>query len=95
VCPPIKENTASARGDEKRHGAAVKTVAMLNRHVLAQAPAMAIQMLEYKADEAGIPFARFTPDEHKIAIGAQISSAAKAVRSTRRAIRKEKELLHV
>jgi putative transposase len=84
VCPPIKEHTKSARGNEKNHGAAVKTVAMINRHVLAQAPAMAIQMIEYKSAEAGIPFARVTPDEHALAIGRVLPKATKAARKAGR-----------
>lgn len=96
VCPPIREATRSARGTEKDHGAAVKAVAMLNRHVLAQAPAMAIQMLEYKAAEAGLPpIVRINPDEHALAVGRELPAATKAVRKARRTIRKQKEILHV
>jgi len=83
VCPPIKESTKSAKGNERNHGAAVKTVAMQNRHVLAQAPAMSIQMLEYKAEEAGVPFVTVSPDEHALAIGRELPAAAKAVRRLR------------
>jgi transposase len=95
VCPPIKDSTRSARGNEANHGAAVKTVALLNRHVLAQAPAMAIQMLEYKANEAGIPFARITPDEHALSVGRELPAAVKAVRKARRAIKTVEEITHV
>lgn len=87
IAPPIRESTKSAKGDEKSWGAAVKTVAMLNRHVLSQAPALAIQMLEYKAAEAGIPFARITPDEHALAIGRDLPEATKAARKARRIIK--------
>jgi hypothetical protein len=89
VCPPIREATASARGTERNHGAAVKTVAMLNRHVLGQAPAMAIKMLEYKAEEAGISPARVTPGEHALAIGRELPMATKAVRRAARQLKKE------
>ena len=95
VCPPIRENTKSAKGNARNHGAAVKTVAMLNRHVLAQAPAMALQMLEYKAKEAGIQFTRVSPEEHNLAAGQALVAATKAVRSTRRSVRIQKELTHV
>ena len=88
VCPPIKEFTKSARGNERAPGAAVKTVAMLNRHVLAQAPAETIQMLEYKAAEAGIPFARIEPAETALAIGRDLPAATKAARRAAKSIRK-------
>lgn len=84
IAPPILESTATARGDESSHGAAVKPVAMLNRHVLEQAPAMAIQMLEYKSAEAGIPFVRTTPDEHALAIGRDLPAATKIARRAKR-----------
>ena len=95
VCPPIRDNTQSARGDARRPGAAVQTVALLNRHVLAQAPAMAIQMLEYKAAEAGVPFAHVSPSDHALSVGRDLPAATKAVRMARAAIRKQKGLLHV
>jgi transposase len=89
IAPKIKEATASARGNERDHGAAVKLVATLNRHVLAQAPAMAIAMLEYKAAEAGMQFTRTIPVEHKVAVGRDISKATKTGRIAARKLRKE------
>jgi hypothetical protein len=59
---------------------------MLNRHILSQAPASAIAMLEYKAAEAGIPFARISADEHKIALGRAIHTATKTVRKAKQKI---------
>jgi len=53
IAPPIKDNTKTGRGNEKFHGAEVETIAALNRSVLSMAPAMAIQMLEYKMQEVG------------------------------------------
>lgn len=49
---------------------------------------MAIQMLEYKAREAGIPFARISPDEHAIQIGRDLKTATKAVRKLWRELKK-------
>lgn len=89
IAPEIKPATQTARGDERNHGAAVETIAALNRHILSQAPAAALQMLEYKAAEAGIPFARVTPSEHKVAIGRDLPAAAKAARRAQRITRKE------
>lgn len=88
IAPAIKESTKSARGTEKHPGAAVEPVAALNRHVLGQAPALAIQMLEYKSAEAGIPFARITPDEHALTIGRELPAATKAARKASRILRK-------
>jgi transposase len=89
VCPNIREATKSARGDEKYHGAAVKTVALLNRHILSQAPAAAIAMLEYKAAEAGIQFALVTPAEHAVDVGRDLQTATKAARKASRHLKKE------
>lgn len=89
ICPKIRESTQSAKGDAKNWGAAVKAVAALNRHILAQAPAMAIQMLEYKATEAGIPFARAEPEQHAISVGRDLPAATKAARKARRIIKKD------
>jgi transposase len=91
IAPKISEYTNSARGSVSSPGAAVKPVAMLNRHVLAQAPAMAIQMLEYKAEEAGIPFVRLEPDEHALQIGRDLPAATKAARRARQILKNEKE----
>lgn len=89
IAPSIRDATKSAKGDERNPGAAVATVALLNRHVLSQAPAAAIQMLEYKAAEAGIQFTRVTPAEHATTIGHEISQATKTARKASRIIRKE------
>lgn len=89
IAPEIKQSTKSARGDERNPGAAVEPVAMLNRHILSQAPASAIQMLEYKAAEAGIQFARITPAEHAVNIGRELPKATKLARKARRILRKE------
>lgn len=52
--PSIKQMTESAKGDTIDWGADVETKSTINRTILAQAPALAIQMLEYKCKEAGI-----------------------------------------
>lgn len=89
IAPEIRESTKSAKGDERNPGAAVDVVAKLNRHVLSQAPAAAIQMLEYKATEAGIQFARITPSEHATVIGRDLPKATKAARKARRVLKEE------
>lgn len=86
--PRIKDNTKTPRGDAKNWGAAVSTVSTLNREVLSYAPAMAAQMLEYKATEIGIPVTIMDDPEPGPAIGAKLVSAEKATRKLNRAIRK-------
>ncbi|MBY0422162.1 MAG: hypothetical protein K2Q06_07655 [Parvularculaceae bacterium] len=87
VCPPIREHTKSAKGDFRAHGAAVETVAELNRSTLAQAPALSLAMLEYKAAEAGIAFARVEPDATKLSVGSKLPTSIKAVRKVRRKLK--------
>lgn len=90
ICPPVRESTKSAKGDARAHGAAVQPVAMLNRHILSQAPATAIQMLEYKCAEAGIPFRRIEPEDHAVAIGRELPVAVKQTRNLRRQLKRMK-----
>lgn len=92
IAPDIRENTKSAKGDRNNWGAAVGTVAALNRHVLSQAPATAIQMLEYKCAEAGITFSRIIPDSHALSIGRELPAATKAARKARNIMKKEKQV---
>jgi hypothetical protein len=97
VKPPVKEATASPRGDEKQWGAHVKTVSALNRNTLNQAPAMAVQMLSYKAEEAGIrpldndgQWCGLVVDEAPaIAIGAMLVESGRKLRRMSRNIKKE------
>lgn len=93
IAPPIKESTKTARGDEKDHGAAVKTVAALNRHILSQAPSMAIAMLQYKCEEAGVPFCMTKAEDHKVTIGGDLQVATKAVRKVRRQLKKMESII--
>jgi transposase len=85
--PAVKEQTASPRGDEKEWGAQVEVVSKLNRHILNQAPAMAIQMLEYKAAEAGIRCDVIQDEAPNIVVGAKLVAAGKSVRKAKRAIK--------
>lgn len=87
TCPKVSEATRSAKGTIFAPGAEVKTVAKLNRHILAQAPAMAIQMLEYKAAEAGLDFVRLYPEQHITTIGKDLQAATKAARKARRTLK--------
>lgn len=91
IKPDIKDGTKSARGDEKEWGAAVKTVATLNRAILDKAPAMAISMLEYKAAEAGVGITVLQASEHKISIGRDLQTATKLARVAKRKLKKENE----
>ena len=85
--PPMRAATATPRGDEKQWGAAVKTVSSLNRNALSYAPAMAVQMIEYKAKELGISVQVTEDKAPEIAIGEKLVAAGKAVRKSKRAIR--------
>lgn len=74
----VKEQTKSGRGDRKEWGAAVEAKAALNRQVLSLAPAMAIQMIRYKAKEAGVELVE-TKSDH-LEVGNHLVAATKAVR---------------
>lgn len=89
----VKKATASAKGDEREWGAAVKTKAALNRHVLDQCVFMTAQMLKYKAEEAGIPYYECAHDD--LVVGGELVKATKEVRRTRKVVQREKEALHV
>lgn len=89
--PAIKEATASPRGDEKLWGAAVKDVSALNRHILNFAPSLVVQMLEYKAREAGIEFETVKDELPAVAIGAGIVETGRAIRRAKRQVKKELE----
>ncbi len=89
VAPPVKENTATPRGDENEWGAAVGTVSALNRAVLARAPAAAAQMLAYKAREAGIRCDIINDETPDIAVGEKLVAAGKTIRKAQRAIRRQ------
>lgn len=90
IAPPIKKLTKTGRGSEQFPGAEVATVALLNRHVLAMAPASAVQMLEYKAVEAGIPCNVERREDHQIRIGGDLRAAAVANKRAKR-VTKRKE----
>lgn len=86
--PRIKDHTKTPRGNEKSWGANVEVVSSLNRNTHSYAPAMAAQMLEYKAKEIGIPCEIIEDRAPNIAIGEKLVAAGKAMRKTKRAIRK-------
>lgn len=89
IAPSIKENTKSARGDMKSPGANVETVAQVNRNALCSAPATAIEMLRYKAEEAGIPFTIIEAEETPLSIGRDLPAATKSVRKARRKLKEK------
>lgn len=89
IAPEIAKNIKTARGDEKNPGAAVDFVAKINRRVLSLAPALAIDMMKYKALEADIPFVQLTPDEHAFQVGRAVEAGVKTNRRLRRELRKE------
>jgi hypothetical protein len=88
VKPAVKQLTKSPRGNEHTWGAEVEIVSSVNRNTLSYAPAMAVQMLEYKAKEAGIRCDIVIDDVPKIAVGSLMAAAAKTTRRIGRNIRR-------
>jgi hypothetical protein len=88
VAPPVKTHTRTAKGTEQAWGAAVDAVAEINRHVLSQAPASAVAMLEYKAKEAGIRCDVITDEAPATTIGAALADAGRELRRASRKVRK-------
>lgn len=87
IAPAVKQNTKSAKGDAAAWGAAVETVAQINRNTLNQAPSMAVQMLKYKAEEAGASFAEVEKTETELAVGRDLPAVRKQERRTRRKLK--------
>lgn len=77
----ISELTESGKGTAHNPGAAVKTVASVNKLILAQAPATVIQMLSYKQEEAGGNIHIVNDDKPHASVGKTLSKAKKTVRS--------------
>src|SRR5262249_23268463 len=71
-------------------GANIKVVSQINRRALSYAAGKAVQMLVYKASEAGIPCDVITDDAPDLAIGGKLVAAGKTLRELKRAL-KEKE----
>ena len=95
ILAPPKRALQSGKGDAARPGAQVETIAKLNRHVLAMAPASAIQMLEYKLAEAGAACAVARREDHQIGVGRDLRAAAVTARKAARITSKRKEMAHV
>ncbi len=85
--PVIKKETASGRGTAQKWGAAVRIKAELNRHILSMAPASAVQMLAYKAEEAGIEFVLVKDEAPVIAVGNDLVETTKVARRARRKLK--------
>jgi hypothetical protein len=88
IAPAVQEETRSPRGNEQQWGASVESVSKLNRHVRNQAPGMAIQMLEYKAKEAGIRCDVVKDEAPKIGVGSELVTVGKTLRRAKRKTRK-------
>lgn len=86
--PAIRDNTRTPRGDAKHWGAHVEAVSALNRNTLNQAPAAALQMLRYKAEEAGIRCEVVDDEAPKIAVGGDLVHAGKEARRARRTLKR-------
>lgn len=88
IAPPVKDTTKSAKGDERNWGAAVGPIAAINRHVLSQAPASAVAMLEYKAKEAGIRCDVITDVAPATSLGVALADAGRKIRRASRKIKR-------
>lgn len=86
IKPEIKEATASGSGDMYEWGAANAIKAKLNRHVLDQAPATAIAMLEYKVAERRGSTTCIIDQQAPVLVGNLIVEATKATRKLRKAV---------
>jgi putative transposase len=84
----LKSETRSPRGDAAHWGANVEPVSAINRHILAQAPATAIAMLKYKAEEAGIRCDIVSDAASAISVGGDLAAAGKELRRARRQLRR-------
>jgi len=85
VKPNIKANTKTPHGDKYEWGAETKCVSSeVNRPALFYAPAMAMQMLEYKAKESGIQVEVIDEHEPDIAIGGKLVAISKKARQARK-----------
>ena len=76
----IAAATASGHGDARAWGAQTELKATFNRHVLGQAPAAAIQMLEYKIAERGGRVETAILDTAPVEIGNLVVAAQKSNR---------------
>jgi transposase len=88
ITPRVSDHVVSPHGDEKQWGAATDTVSKINRNVLSMAPAAAVAMLTYKAEEAGIRCDIVEDEAPAIAIGSVLVDAGRKLRNTARKIRK-------
>ena len=90
IAPPsVKDATTSGHGDARDWGAAVEPKAALNRRVLDQTPAAAVQMIEYKIAEAGGTVRVERRASHPVLVGNELRTVAKEARRTRRRLKKE------
>ena len=87
VAPTVREQTRSARGSAKNWGANIGIVSEINRNTLAQAPALAIAMLKYKAAEAGIRCDIVDDPDPQIAVARDLVVAGKELRRARRKLK--------
>lgn len=84
----IQENTESPHGDKYEWGAETEFVSSkINRPALFYAPAMATNMLIYKAKESGIPVEVIEDSQPDIVSGRKLVTAGKARRKLKRALK--------
>lgn len=86
IAPDLRRDIKTPRGDKKQWGANVDAVSTLNRSILAQAPGLAIQMLEYKAAQKGIRCD--VVKAPMLVVGSELVTAGKTVRQARRQLKR-------
>jgi len=89
--PSIPEWIRTPRGTVRSWGTNVAFVSQLNRYVLGQAPMLAVQMLQYKAEEAGIRCDVMEDKTPAIAVGRDAVAFGKEVRRAKSAVKKRKK----
>lgn len=87
IMPDLRKEVRTPRGNERNWGAQVGTVSELNRHILGLAAGSVVQMLQYKAEEAGIRCDVVKEQAPKIAVGGDLVGVGQEVRRIRRRIK--------
>jgi putative transposase len=88
IAPKMGREIATPHGDVRVWGANTATASAINRRTLAQAPSAAVQMLKYKAVEAGIRFDVIDDVAAKISVARDIVTTGKQLRRARREARR-------
>jgi putative transposase len=89
IAPDLQREVRTPHGNEQSWGSNTAVVSDLNRHVLGQCPGMAIQMLHYKAEEAGIRCDVVRDKAPSIGVAADLVTVGKRLRRAKRKLKQE------